>query len=278
MKKIYMKGIAIAVLMFVTTAVSAQRERVKGSRNVKDVSEVLRPFTDIKVTDGLEVTLIADSQPGYELEMDDNLIELISFDVRDSVLLVSARKDIRSAKRLDITVRFVTLNSVSLDAKSKVKAQSVLKSDFFRGSFLDDSQFEGEVKATQASITANSNSKIEMDYMGDDLTMNVTDNAFAKADINTKKFTLSASERSDLELIGNAQTVTLDLKDNAECKAQTFNADVINVIGAGNSTTIVTADQEIVVDLADKAQLQVYGEPKLTIERFTGTSKILKKE
>ncbi|WP_186439103.1 GIN domain-containing protein [Dokdonia sp. Hel_I_63] len=278
MKKLYMKSIAIAVLMFVTTAVSAQRERVKGSRNVKDVSEVLRPFTDIKVTDGLEVTLIADSQPSYELEMDDNLIELISFDVRDSVLLVSARKDIRSAKRLNITVRFVTLNSVSLDAKSKVKAQSVLKSDFFRGSFLDDSQFEGEIKAKQATITANSNSKIEMDYMGDDLTMNVTDNAFAKADINTKKFTLSASGRSELELKGNAQTVSLDLNDNAECKAETFNTDVININATGSSTTIVTADQEIIVDLDEKAELHVYGEPKLMIERFTGTSKILKKE
>lgn len=278
MKKLYMKSIAIAVLMFVTTAVSAQRERVKGSRNVKDVSEVLRPFTDIKVTDGLEVTLIADSQPSYELEMDDNLIELISFDVRDSVLLVSARKDIRSAKRLNITVRFVTLNSVSLDAKSKVKAQSVLKSDFFRGSFLDDSQFEGEIKAKQATITANSNSKIEMDYMGDDLTMNVTDNAFAKADINTKKITLSASGRSDLELKGNAQTVSLDLNDNAECKAETFNTDVININATGSSTTIVTADQEIIVDLDEKAELHVYGEPKLMIERFTGTSKILKKE
>ena len=278
MKNLYMKSMAIAVLMFVTTAVTAQREKVKGSRNVKDMSEMLRPFTDIKVTDGLEVTLITDTKEGYELEMDDNLMELISFDVRDSVLLVSARKDIRSAKRLNITVRFVTLNSVTLDAKSKVKAQSPLKTDFFRGSFLEDSQFQGEVKARQATITANSNSKIEMDYMGDDLTMNLSDNAFAKADINTKKYTLTASGRTDLELKGNAQTVTLSVNDSAECKARAFDADVISVIGKESSTTIVSADKEVIVDLSDKSELHLYGEPKLSIERFVGTSKILKKE
>lgn len=278
MKNLYMKCIAIAVLMFVTTAVQAQRERVKGSRNVKETSEPLSPFTGIKVTDGLEVTLIADSETGYDLEMDDNLMELIDFQVRDNTLLVSSSKDIRGAKKLNITVRFTKINSLSLDSKSKVIARSRIKTDTFEASFLDDSQFEGEINATKASITANSNSKMEFHFTGDDLIMDLKDNAFAKADINTQKFMFTASGRTDLELTGNAQTTTLEVKDDAECKAQTFNADIITAIAEGSTNMIVTADQEIIIDLSNKAQLQLYGDPKISIERFAGTSKLLKKE
>lgn len=266
------------MLVLVTTVVTAQREKVKGSRNVKEVSEQLRPFTDIKVIDGLEVTLIADAQTGYDLEMDDNLLELIDFDIQDSLLLVSTRKDIRGAKRLNITVRFTELQSVSLEAKSKIASKSAIKSDSFTGSFLDGSEFEGEIQAETANITVNSNSKFEIDFTGDDLNMNMSGNAFAKADINTKTYTLTATERTDLELKGNAQTATINLNDNAEFKGRAFDADTITIVGRESASIIVSADEQITIDLADKSELQLYGEPKIIIERFSGSAKLLKRE
>lgn len=277
MKNLY-KNVALLLLIIMTSCTAAaQREKVKGSRNVKEMSEPLRAFTDIKVTDGLEVTLIADAQTGFDLEMDDNLLELISFDIRDSLLLVSTRKEIRSSKRLNITVRFTELHSVSLDAKSKVTTKSTLESNVFKGNFLDGSEFEGEIRAETAIITANSNSKFEIDYNGDDLTINMNDNAFAKADINTDTFTLTAMGRTDLDFKGNAKDAKLNLSDNAEFKGRAFDVDEVIVVGRNSSSAIISVDKDIIVDLADKGEIQLYGEPKITMERFADSASLLKK-
>ena len=271
--------VCFLVLILVTGfSATAQREKVKGSRNVKEMSQDLEAFNAIKVIDGLEVTLIADSKEGFDLAMDDNLLELINFDIRDNVLVVSTSKDIRSSKKLDIIVRFRELASIVAQAKSKVVAKSAIKIDSFNGNFTSGSTFKGEIKATKASIMANENSKFEIEFFGDDLKVMVSDNAFVKADIDTQNFTLTATGRTDLELVGNAQTAMMTLSDTAECKAKALLTDQVTVIARGSGRAEVIADKEIIVDLSDKSSLEIYGDSKIIIERFSGNAKLLKKE
>lgn len=278
MKNRYIKSFGVAILLVVTTSVAAQRERVKGSRNVIDVSERLDGFTAIKVTDGLEVTLMADSQTGYDLEMDDNLVELINFDIKDSLLVVSTRKDIRSAKRLNITVRYTALSAVSLDSKSSAFVSTAIEGDIFTGSFLDGSRFNGELKTREADIMANGNSKFEIDYTGDDIRVNLSDNAFAKADINTVKLSIIASGRSDIAFTGNASEATFTVNETAQCKGLSFDADIVQIVGRESGSVTLSVDEKVTLDLSDKSMVQLYGEPKIIVERFSGTARLLKKE
>lgn len=279
MKNNYFKRVSLLVLILVTGfSATAQRERVKGSRNVKEMSQSLLAFNAIKVIDGLEVTLIADSEPGFDLAMDDNLLELINFNIRDSMLVVSTSKDIRSAKKLEISVRYTQLHTVLVQAKSKVVAQSIIKAETFNANVTSGASFEGEIKATKANLMANESSKLDIGYIGDDLELIVSDNAFAKADINTERFTLTATARTDVELTGNAETATITLADTAECKAGAFKTDMTTIVARGSANARVSADKEITIDLSDKSELELYGDSKIIVERFAGSAKLLKKD
>lgn len=257
---------------------TAQREKVKGSRNVKEMSQSLLPFHSIKVIDGLEVSLIADAEPGFDLAMDDNLLELINFNIRDSILVVSTSKDIRNAKKLEINVRYTQLKTVNVQADSKVIAQSIIKTATFNANVTSGGSFEGEIKATKANIMANESSKVTIGFIGDDLEMIISDNAFAKADINTERFTLTATGRTDLELTGNAETASITLGNTAECKAGAFKTDITTIVARENARARISADKTITIDLSDKSELDLYGDSKIIVERFSGNAKLLKKD
>ncbi|TVZ50892.1 GIN domain-containing protein [Dokdonia sp. Hel_I_53] len=278
MKKITIRTIILTLLILATLSVSAQREKIKGSRNVKELSEPLRPFTDIKVIDGLEVTLIQDATTGYDLEMDDNLLEIISFDIRDSTLLVSTRKDIRSSKKLNIIVRFEELNSVTVAAYSKVISKSTINTEDFACNLTSDSVFEGEIKSENAVITADESSKVDVEFKGDEIRFNLKNNAFAKADINTEKFVVMASGRTDMNFKGNAEEATITLTDNAEFKGRAFAVDQASLVLKDDTNALISIDKDLVLDMNHKSELELYGSPSIVIEKLAGNSKILKKE
>lgn len=278
MKINYTKIITVLLVVFATYNSTAQNGKIKGSRNVIQVSEELKPFTAIKATDGLEITLIKDSKTGFDLEIDDNLVDVIMFDIKDSILVVSKRKTIRSSKKLDIIVRFQELNAITVNDKSNITTSSIIKAVDFKGNFMSGGSFEGEIDAETAVITANENSKVKLDYTGDDIKINLSDNATITMDINTDIFELTAAGRTDSNIKGNANTATINANDTAEVKARTFDVDILNVNGRDSSSTIITTDKEIVIDLNHKSSIQLYGAPVITVKQLAGTSKILKKE
>jgi len=274
----YIKAVVVLLVVFTTYNTTAQKGKIKGSRNVIQVSEDLEAFNAIKVTDGLEVTLIKDSSTGYDLEIDDNLVDVIDFEIKDTLLVVSKNKTIRSKKKLDIIVRFKELNTITVNEKSKIETNSIIKTNDFKGNFMSGGSFEGEVDAKTAVITANENSKVKLDYLGDDIKINLSDNATITMDINTDIFELTAAGRTDSNIKGNANAATINANDTAEVKARTFDVDILNVNGRDSSSIIITTDKEIVIDLNHKSSLQLYGIPVITVKQFAGTSRILKKE
>lgn len=277
-RKYFLKHALLMAVMICCSIVTNAQDKVKGSRLVVNDSRILENFTKLKVTDGLEVTLLEARTPGYDLEMDDNLIELIDFDTRDSLLTISLRKTIRSSKKLDITLRYISLEEIMVVAKAKVVGKNMIQADDFMSTVLGGSELDIELKSNTATFTMDDNSRLELDYKGDDLVINASDNAFAKADINTDTFTLIASGRTDLEFSGNANESTITLDDDAEFKARAFDIDTVKLIARGSTKTTLTADKDILIDMSDKSELTLYGEPAITVDRMTGTTVLQKKE
>lgn len=273
-----MKINSLVIFLIFTVVCSYGQDRVKGSRVVTDVSERLPTFTKVNVTDGLEITLLKSGTEGYDLEMDDNLVELINMDVKDSILTVSLRKTIRSSKKLDITVRFNEISEIQVDQKARVTSQSVIETPHFKGAISGNGFLQAEIKAPEGSFTINESSKLELDYRGDRLSINASDNAFALGDINTEEFDLVASGRSDIDFKGNALETVITLDETADFKGKTFDSDAVKVILRGSSKATLSVDKDILIDMSDKSTLNLYGEPSITIERFSGTSTLQKKE
>lgn len=273
-----MKRSLLCSLFILIASITYGQDRVKGSKVVINVSESLSTFKRLSVTDGLEVTLLQSDMLGYDLEMDDNLVELIRMDVRDSLLTVSLSKTIKRSKKLNITIRFNELQEIKVDAKARVYSQSIIETSRFKGIILGNGLLEAEIKAPQCSFSINESSKLVLDFRGDDLTINATDNAFANGDINTETISITASGRSDIDFKGNAQRMAIALDETADFKAKSLDVDEVNVNLRGSSKTDLNVDKEIIIDVSDKSMLNLYGSPKITIERFSGQATLQKRD
>ena len=124
-----MKNIIIFFLAFTTLAVSAQRKpKIKGNKSIVEVNEDLPFFNAIEVRDDLEIFLKETTIQGYSISADDNLIDILRFDVVDSTLVIRSFYKITTKKQLEITVNFSELKSIIIQ-QGKIITKDMINSD-----------------------------------------------------------------------------------------------------------------------------------------------------
>ena len=103
----------LLILTFSLNYVSAQGlPKIKGSRVVTDHVIELDAFDGISLNADFKITLQEGATPKVELVIDDNLIEVLDFHVRNGLLEISTTHKIVSKKSLDIKVYYTKINSL----------------------------------------------------------------------------------------------------------------------------------------------------------------------
>ncbi|MEC8832951.1 MAG: DUF2807 domain-containing protein, partial [Bacteroidota bacterium] len=110
MKKLFILLFAVAPIV-----VFAQRKpKIKGSRIVTQVSEELPPFNAVVLNDDLEINLKKGLGPGFYISADDNLVDILKFEVVDETLIISSYYTITAKKELEITVNYTGLKALTV--------------------------------------------------------------------------------------------------------------------------------------------------------------------
>ena len=100
---------------------------VTGNRNVtRENRKISATFTDIKVSNGIELHLNTGSKNKVTVEADENLLGLIKTKIEDGVLKVYSEKNMYRAKSKKVYVTIIQLNNVEASSGS-----SVLSKDTF---------------------------------------------------------------------------------------------------------------------------------------------------
>ena len=273
-----MKKIIFISLLLVTVSVFGQRKgKITGNKEVIETRGDLSAFNGIDIGDGLEVSINQGATSSYTLLTDENLVDSVIFEVRDSILSIYTSNRITRSKKLDILVNTTALNKVMLSNKAKLSAVSTIRSSALLVDMKEGSEIEMDVKGDSLTIALVDNSRADFQFKGDRLEMNLEDNAYAKADINTATFHYNASGRVDASLKGVALATIITSKDSAELKASGLNCDVVTIIGSGNTDINIFADKDVDVSLKEKAKLHLYGKPELNVTNLSDSSEILKR-
>ena len=80
-----------------------------------------KEFNAIEVDDALEVTLSQSNQNSYVLTTDKNLQDVIRFTINDSVLKIYTTNKITSSKKLEINLKFINLEHITLKNNAKIE-------------------------------------------------------------------------------------------------------------------------------------------------------------
>lgn len=272
------KSLSIIILFLVTLTFAQRKEKVKGSKIVKMEQKQVESFTSLEVEDNLEVFLVKGNECGLEIEADDNLIEFIEFKNAGNNLRISTTRDMNSFKKLSIRVTYTSdFNLVIAKHETNVTALSDVDLANITFKSYDFAKLYLNVKSKEFTLMANDKSKIELNLKSEKATIDISKNADLKALISSKDLGVDMYQKGDAKVEGDVINFKLRADNNTNFDGSKLTAVNTQIFADAYSNSKINVKTNIIIDAAGKSEIQLYGEPKIEIKRFTDSATLVKK-
>lgn len=274
MKKLF----SILLLLFVTCTFAQRKEKVKGSKIVTMEQKQVEKFTSIEVEDNLEVFLVKGNECGLEVEADDNLIEFVEFKVSGNNLRISTTREMKSFKKLSVRVTYPSdFNLVIAKNETNVIALSDIDLDNITFKSYDYSKLFLNAKVRQFTLMANDKSKIELNLRAEKATIDVSKSAAVKALIVSKDLGVDMYQKGDAKIEGDVLNFKLRTDNNTNFDGSLLTVTNAQLFTEGYSNTKINVKTEVAIDAAGKSEIQLLGDAKIEMKRFTDSAILIKK-
>lgn len=274
MKKI----ITLTLILCSFLAFAQKKEKVKGSKIVKMEQKEVENFQNLEVEDNLEIFLVKGSECAIEIEADDNLIEFVEYKSAGNTLKLSTSREITSSKKLSVRVTY-TDDFKMLIAKNEtnVTALSDITLDNITFKTYDYAKLFLNAKTKMFTLMANDKSKVELNLKSEKTTIDLSKSAQLKALISSTsmKFDLYQKSKGDIE--GDIIELDLTLDNNASLDGEKLIAKSAQIKAEGYSSAKIMVATKLIIDASGKSEIQLYGEPKIELKRFTESAVLTKK-
>jgi hypothetical protein len=274
MKKI----ITLTFILCSFLAFAQKKEKVKGSKIVKMEQKEVENFQNLEVEDNLEIFLVKGNECAIEIEADDNLIEYIEYKSAGNTLKLSTSRDIISSKKLSVRVTY-TDDFKMLIAKNEtnITALSDITLDNITFKTYDYAKLFLNAKTKMFTLMANDKSRVELNLKSEKTTIDLSKSAQLKALISSTsmKFDLYQKSKGDIE--GDIIELDLTLDNNASLDGEKFIAKNAEINAEGYSTAKIMVATKVIINASGKSEIQLYGEPKIELKRFTESAVLTKK-
>ncbi len=273
------KYTTILLLILSTTFMLAQKkEKIKGSKTVTVKERQVGNFDALVVEDNLEVHLERGEKTEIKIEADDNLHEIISFDLSDNILRIYTTKQAINYKRVKVKVTYTNdLHMITTKDESMLNAIQELVLNSITLKAHDASKLFLNVNTKDFLLQADDKSKIELNVKSEKATIELAKNATLKALINTTDLKIDMYQKTDATIEGDAMNAGIRLDNNASLKANKLTLKNVDITTESYSNSIINVTTGVIIDAADKSEIQLVGNPKIEIRKFADEAKLIKK-
>jgi hypothetical protein len=272
------KSLSLLLILFTTLTYAQKKEKVKGSRIVTMVQKQIESFQSIEVENNLEVFLVKGNECGLEIEADDNLHEFIDYRVSGNNLRITTLRDISSFKKLSVRVIYTSsFNLVIAKHETNVTALSDIDLPSITFKSYDYAKLFLNSKAKEFTLMANDKSKTELNLKSDKASIDISKNADVKALISAKDLSIDMYQKGEAKIEGDAINFKLRVDNNTKFDGSKLTTSYAQIYSDAYSNAKVNAKTNITIDAAGKSEIELYGEPKIEVKRFTDNAKLEKK-
>lgn len=280
MMNIIRLGFAL-LLLFSFKTLAQNKEKIKGNREVTIKKNYVEPFNRIVVGDRFEIEIIFNAKPSVEIEADSNLHDVIMFEVIDSTLSFKTTHRITSKKALKITVNYTnTLKDIETQDNGEIRSLTSLElnnNDVTLKTSGNSRAYLNINSKTYKQVSLDK-SKVKLNLTTNSTTLELSDNAKMDALINTNDATIDLYQRAIINLEGQAKTATIRTDNNSDFNGRKFSITNCNLICEVASDAYVEALESITMEIMGNSEVYLYGNPSITLEKFTDSAKLQKKE
>ncbi len=273
-----MKKFILVVLLFATCAIQAQRTpKIKGNKNVIEVVEDLPSFNAIELNDDLDIVLKMANTEGYELTVDDNLVDVLKFKVVDGTLVIGAFYKITGKKKLDITINYRELNAITLKEGS-IKMQDIIDTDELSVHASGNSKLQLNANASVMDIVMDGESSGDFNLEGDSLNISLKDRVnievFAVGETNI----ITMQDNASAKMTGSSVKLQVNLSGNTDLKAPELMAELVSANLEGSANLKIHVKEGLELSSAGSSKTYLSGDPKIVILDFLDTSELHKEK
>jgi hypothetical protein len=273
------KHIAILLLLLSTTLTLAQKkEKIKGSKTVTIEQREIENFSSIEVEDNIEVYIERGEKTELKIEADENLHDIISIDLKDNKLRLYTTKEAYRYKKLLVKITYSKdLNSVTSKNDVTINAIQEVLLDSITFKSFDDSQLFLNVNSKNFLLQSNDDSKVELNLKSENSKIELSKDASLKSLIVTQNLACDLYQKASAKIEGSATTAAFRLDSNTNLASNKLTVKTMDLLAEGYSSCSVNAETSIVIDASDNSEIQLFGEPKIEMKKFTDEAKLLKK-
>jgi len=270
---------SLIILLLSTTLVFSQKaEKIKGSKVVTSSIQQVKPFTMIEVEDNIEIYLEKGTKSEIKIEADDNLHDVISLKVENNILIISTSKEIQGFKKLSVKVTYTNdLNLITTKDESIITAIQEIILDTITFKSLNKSKLFLNVNAGNFNLLADDKSKIELNLKSETSFVELSKNSTLKALINSAELKCDLYQKSSAIIEGDSDNSIIRIDNLAELNASKFNSKTSDLTIEGKASCSLLVENNLTLDANDNTEINVYGNPKIEIRKFSGEAKLLKK-
>lgn len=273
-----MKKLILLFLLFSIATVQAQRKpKIKGNKNVIEVNEDLPAFNAIELKDDLDIVLQKANTEGYHLTIDDNLVDVLKFKVVDSTLVISAFYKITTKKKLDITIKYYDLNSITANA-GKIKTQDKIDTDELYVKTNGNAKLQLNATASVMDIVMDGNSSGDLNLEVDSLNITLKDRIDAGVYAVSETNIITMQDNASVKMDGSCVNMQINLSGNSNLKARKLQADLINANLEGSANAKIYATENLELSSRGASKTYISGDAKIEILDFLDTSELHKEK
>ncbi|MEH6408113.1 MAG: DUF2807 domain-containing protein [Leeuwenhoekiella sp.] len=274
MKNIIPLCFAIAII----SSCAAQETKIKGDKDVLSVTENLPSgINTIQIEEGIEVKLVQAKTDNYVLTTDRNLVSVIDFTVKDSVLTIKTNLKITQSKELEVYLKLENPEHIILKNDAKIETPGLIETDNFSLAAYQSSKFDLNVKTLKSQVTLLDNSGGELNLDGEKITVMMKNRTDLKGDFTVNTAIVNLQESAEFSTDGKTDNLTLTGEDRSEFKGRKFEGDNMNVTLNKHAKATIYARDNLTIFAKDRASIEVYGKPEITVKELSDKAEITKK-
>ena len=272
-------SLLLALLLFTTFSFSQKKEKIKGSKIVTVSVKEIPSFENIEVNDNFEVFLVKSEKPSIEIEADDNLHEIINYEVAGGTLRVTSLRDVSGAKKFAVRINYTSeLVLVTAKNESTIHALADLELENITIKNYDNSKSFLNVKSNYFALILNDKSEAEINVKSDNTSLELSKNSELKALINSKELKLDMYQKSNAEIEGNAKNAKIRLDNNSLLTAKKLVISDLELLSENYAKCFINVSNSLVLTASGKSEIELLGESKIQIDKFTNNAILYKKE
>ena len=273
------------IIFALFTSVTLGQSKIKGNKNVTIIQTEINSFNKLVLGEKFTVSLIKDDVASIEIKTDENLHDVIKFNVSDSILRLKSTKRITSKKELEIIIRYTeSLNEIELNDDAELNSVNAIDNSNVVLRLNDDAKANLNLRTHTFKLINNNRSTLKL-------------NARSRFNIDSKLVELELNESSSSEALITCDSLKLDMYQRAFAKIEGdvkfLNANTINssnfigknlavnyceIIAEDSSDFEIQALDDIIIESSGSSEVSIYGDPKITINKFSDTARLYKKD